>query len=235
MLGKGRFKTVQVGYLSLSHIRPDGLRTKENERVAVKRPFVTSEVPSSSTPQIVTRFTSNDEHSKFLVKANILLWSASLWAFTLSYITHMTSQLGKPPFQVPDICFVHAGLAIFRTSTSYDSAVVNTFLIEELLDTSNSGFTKFINNGSAQPVDTAMLAHPDICMFLTFTQHLQYWKSGGAIFLSDLQGTTSVLTDSQILTNPSFAARGMELFGDGNVPQALENFPLEHHCNRFCI
>ncbi|KAJ7205242.1 hypothetical protein GGX14DRAFT_368183, partial [Mycena pura] len=139
-----------------------------------------------------------------------------------------------PPFPVPDMCFVHAGLAISHTSTSYDSAIANTFLIEELLDTSSSGFEKFINNGSAQPVEAAMSAHPDICMFLTFTQHLQYWKSGEAIFLSDLQGTTSVLTDPQIITNPSFAVRDVELFGDSNVPQAFENFPLEHHCNRFC-
>ncbi|KAJ7230042.1 hypothetical protein GGX14DRAFT_692019 [Mycena pura] len=117
------------------------------------------------------------------------------------------------------MCFVHAGLAISHTSTSYDSAIANTFLIEELLDTSSSGFVKFINNGSAQPVEAAIL---------------QYWKSSEAIFLSDLQGTTSVLTDPQIITNPSFALHDVELFGDGNVPQAFENFTLEHHCNRFC-
>ncbi|KAJ7683054.1 hypothetical protein B0H14DRAFT_3677535 [Mycena olivaceomarginata] len=69
--------------------------------------------------------------------------------------------------------------------------------------------------------------------FLSFTQHVQYYKTAGMVYLSDLQGTLERLTDPQIMTSPSIGD-GIDLFGDGNVPAAFAAFPAEHACNKFC-
>jgi hypothetical protein len=50
---------------------------------------------------------------------------------------------------------------------------------------------KYISNNNAKP-RAAVMADPapaEVAEFLAFTQHVQYWKSGGRVYLSDLQGT----------------------------------------------
>ncbi|KAJ7198947.1 hypothetical protein GGX14DRAFT_401573 [Mycena pura] len=52
-----------------------------------------------------------------------------------------------------------------------------------------------------------------------------YYKTEGAVFLSDLQGTKTLLTDPQIMTSPKIAG-DTNIFGEGNVGTVLEQFPM---------
>lgn len=46
-----------------------------------------------------------------------------------------------------------------------------------------------------------------------------------------MEGVSMTLTDPQIMTSPVL---GPKLFGDGNLGEAFERFPLEHKCNDYC-
>ncbi|EDR01680.1 uncharacterized protein LACBIDRAFT_333103 [Laccaria bicolor S238N-H82] len=50
-------------------------------------------------------------------------------------------------------------------------------------------------------------------------------------FLPFFPGVGVGLTDPQILTAPQF---GNDLFGDGNLGEAFNLFPLQHQCNKYC-
>ncbi|KAJ7688834.1 hypothetical protein B0H17DRAFT_1135375 [Mycena rosella] len=118
-----------------------------------------------------------------------------------------------------------------------------------VIDTDTEDFVKFIHNGDSVP-----LLNPDdplypIAEFLCFTQHVQYFKTDGTVFLSDLQGTGTWLTDPQIMASPygfvlspplNFNVRyreignGAEMFGEGNVGRVFVQFPEQHICNAYC-
>ncbi|KAJ6613176.1 hypothetical protein B0H10DRAFT_1806119, partial [Mycena sp. CBHHK59/15] len=140
-----------------------------------------------------------------------------------------------PPFSIPDIRFVHAGVAVIHQQVPgpvlvNKSSICWSYLIEELIDEPQDGFYKFINNSSAILLPTANEVVAAVAGFLSFTQHVQYYKMDGMVYLSDLQGTTKLLTDPQIMTAPD----GAEIFGEGNVPAAFKAFLTEHVCNKFC-
>ncbi|KAJ7855087.1 hypothetical protein B0H13DRAFT_1454311, partial [Mycena leptocephala] len=64
------------------------------------------------------------------------------------------------------------------------------YLVEEVIDEEQDGFYKFINNGSAVPLPLPA-TDPSLSVlaeFLAFGQHVQYYKTGGMVYLSDLQG-----------------------------------------------
>ncbi|KAJ7206097.1 hypothetical protein GGX14DRAFT_343351, partial [Mycena pura] len=97
-----------------------------------------------------------------------------------------------PPFPIPKICFVRAGVAVVHPAakggTTYTISLRRTCLLEEFINNPESEFVKFVHNGDAVP----LLADNDplyaLADFLCFTQHVQYAKSGGLIFISDYQG-----------------------------------------------
>src|ERR1700761_7102437 len=68
-------------------------------------------------------------------------------------------------------------------------------LVEELIDGHRDNFRKFIANRSAKPLASVLaeaeLVH--VAEFLSFTQHVQYWKTKGMVYLSDLQGVLCLL------------------------------------------
>ncbi|KAF8982855.1 hypothetical protein BDQ17DRAFT_1261868, partial [Cyathus striatus] len=144
------------------------------------------------------------ELEKMLIEANVFYWAASLLSHTYSYISQVVSAKGSPPFEVPQLRFVKAGVAIVHDSTATKSdgkvtTMHRVYLVEELIEDCNGGsseFIKFIHNGSAIP----LLAEVDplyfIAEFLSFTQHVQYEKTGGLAYVSDLQGmyTTIIMT-----------------------------------------
>ncbi|KAJ6462989.1 hypothetical protein C8R45DRAFT_841444, partial [Mycena sanguinolenta] len=158
----------------------------------------------------------------------------------LCFINFKLQDLEKPSFEIPTIRFVHGGLAVAHTGshTHAKTSLSRTWLVEELLNLDEDNkFYKFINNDYAVPstaVDLADdLALTSTAEFLCFIQHIQYWKTGSMVYISDLQGTTSLLTDPQIMTSPSIA-EGKNLFGGGNDPKAFMAFPSQHICNKFC-
>ncbi|KAJ7810164.1 hypothetical protein B0H14DRAFT_2379304, partial [Mycena olivaceomarginata] len=104
------------------------------------------------------------------------------------------------------------------------------YLIEEFIDEEKDGFHKFINNVSAVPVPLAEKSFSNLAEFLSLTQHVQYHKTKGVVYLSDLQGEHRTSSD-ELSTNNDFP---VSIFGDGNVAAAFNAFPEQHDCNKFC-
>ncbi|CAK5271942.1 unnamed protein product [Mycena citricolor] len=80
------------------------------------------------------------------------------------------------------------------------NSIRHTFLNEELIEYSgdnNELFVKFINNASAVTVCSIGpdSVHYPVAIFLCFMQHIQYEKSKGLVFLSDLQGLLMCLSN----------------------------------------
>ncbi|CAK5275062.1 unnamed protein product, partial [Mycena citricolor] len=77
-------------------------------------------------------------------------------------------------------------------------------LLKKSTGDNNKLFFKFINNARAAPVCSIGpdSVHYPIAIFLCFMQHVQYEKSKGLVFLSDLQGLPTHLRDPQITTSP---------------------------------
>jgi hypothetical protein len=46
-------------------------------------------------------------------------------------------------------------------------------------------------------------------------------------------GNTGLLTDPQIMTDPS-VSDGDDIFGEGNISKAVSEFEKRHVCNDFC-
>ncbi|KAJ7685812.1 hypothetical protein B0H14DRAFT_3675285 [Mycena olivaceomarginata] len=159
---------------------------------------------------VVAQLTSADEYRKILIEANILQW--------------------------PSVAIVHEQPSSRTASTK--STICRLYLVEELIDEKLDGFHKFIHNENAVSAlsDSEDKSLHEMVDFLSFTQYVQYYKTAGMVYLSELQGTLERLTDPQIMTSPlhSSISDGIDLFGDGNVPAAFAAFPAEHACNKFC-
>ncbi|KAJ7798127.1 hypothetical protein B0H14DRAFT_2572667 [Mycena olivaceomarginata] len=161
-LGIGTFKTAHPAYLTLMHLTSEGLGTKPNEAVAVKRMYRTN----------IAKF----------------LWRP---IFCTVAIVHEQPS-GRTQYQVNNLPLISS---------------------EELIDEKLDGFHKFIHNGNA----VSALSDSEDSHFMRwriscFTQHVQYYKTAGMVYLSDLQGTLERLTDPQIMTSPSIGD-GIDLFG----------------------
>ena len=99
-----------------------------------------------------------------------------------------------PPFYIPRLRFVEAGLAL-----SYNQAQLAggpgqkskslspraAFLVEELI---SGAFIKYIHNMDCNPLLDPDEPGYEIAEFLACTQHIQYAKTGGLAFISDYQG-----------------------------------------------
>ncbi|KAF8164945.1 hypothetical protein B0H34DRAFT_628755, partial [Crassisporium funariophilum] len=93
------------------------------------------------------------------------------------------------------------------------------YLVEEFIDPVQEGrFVKYINNSSAKPLLMLLpnKEYVNTAYFLCFAQHVQYLKTGGIAYISDLQGS----------------ALGGGIFGEGNLNHDM--FEEEHDCNKFC-
>ncbi|KAJ7745812.1 hypothetical protein DFH07DRAFT_776580 [Mycena maculata] len=104
------------------------------------------------------------------------------------------------------------------------SSLLRTYLVEEVIDTDSEDFVKVVHNGNAVPLLALEDPLYNIAQFLCFTQHIQYFKNDGAVFLSDLQ-------DPQIMMEIS---GNKNIFGDGNVGKVFTLFPKQHICNKYC-
>ncbi|KAJ7155639.1 hypothetical protein C8R46DRAFT_1351910, partial [Mycena filopes] len=174
-----------------------------NECVAVKRMYVRRAKPTETNANgwVINRMMPADEYRKILMEANILLWAGSIMAFTYSFIDHfIENSPDPPPFEIPDIRFVHAGVVLVHQQLNgplapISSSICRSYLVEELIDEQEDGFHKFINNGSATPLPSTDASVSAMAEFLSFTQHVQHHKTKGMLYLSDLQGTTQLLTD----------------------------------------
>ncbi|KAK7047029.1 hypothetical protein R3P38DRAFT_95843 [Favolaschia claudopus] len=239
-LGIGTFKTAEPAFLTLVHLSPHTLGANKNQKVAVKRMYTRRRKPTEANPDawVINRLATADEHRKILMEANVLLWATSLFNFAFAFIHSFISRSSTPPpFEIPTIRFVQAGVALLYEQPSTlggnKPGISRSYLVEERIEEPRKGFYKFINNGSAAVLPQRDASLQTLAEFLAFTQHIQFWKTKGMVYISDLQGSATLLTDPQIMTSPEIGD-GIEIFGDGNVPSAFKAFPEEHVCNHFC-
>lgn len=205
MIGIGAFKTAHPGWLTLSPIVPSGLGSRSQHPVVVKRPFFrppsTQATAATATLKIV-RYSSADELKHVLKESKVMYWAKSLLDYTYDYIDHHIGiSPTPPPFEIPRVRFVDAGVALGygqRNASSKPGDKSNTkagavsavFLLEEsILFDDKEEFTKFIHNmDCVLSLDEDEYGY-DLAVFLAFTQHLQYVQTEGLAFISDYQGT----------------------------------------------
>ncbi|CAK5277799.1 unnamed protein product [Mycena citricolor] len=241
-LGVGSFKSAHNARLNLNIVSTGNiLGSVPNQHVAAKRMF---ELWSEDKERL-RRFAPQQEYIQTIREANILVWAVSLLEFCYAFIADFIKKNGKPPADLKmfNIRFVEAGLALIHDSSAAGhnvkdtSSLRRTFLIEELIkptrENQDETFIKFIHNNLAAPTPTICSDSLNyaVAEFLCFTQHIQYEKSGGNVFLSDLQGSPSRLSDPQIMTTPEIKER---IFGGGNIRSAFQEFPTQHKCSRYC-
>lgn len=225
LLGAGLFKVAHSGILDTLD------REHEPVPVAVKRPYR----GHASDPTKKLFLSAPDTLKKLEVEANTLYWAYALLELALDYYTAKTSSLPSPPL-APDPLpsFVNAGLALVWEEGTIKGGSVpkKTFLLEQLLPSTEGDFRKLINNGSAQVLntDTGDVAIDNLASFLSCIQHIQYEKTGKLAYISDFQGSSScsysravsrelisfilvslnLLTDPQILTSPYVPLRVLD-------------------------
>ena len=92
---------------------------------------------------------------------------------------------GLPAFEVPQMRYVQAGLAITNDAEGRQ----NAYLLEEFIDSeAPDWFVKYLNNNSAKPYRFKDEERSIRAEFLSFAQHVQFIETGGQAFVSDLQG-----------------------------------------------
>jgi len=212
LIGIGGFKTVQSGLLMLTPPSMSGLGSKAHQDVVVKRPFFTPQPkppkagsqsgcvvaapPPAPEKRRISRFVLADELSKLHCEANTLYWAKALLLLTYDFIDRAIADAHEPPpFNIPHLRFVEAGLALAHSQTSKEpvkgkssGTLCGVYLLEEKIDGGSAVFTKFIHNMDCGPsVDEDEVGY-DIAQFLAFTQHVQYTQTGKLVFISDYQG-----------------------------------------------
>ncbi|KAJ7828658.1 hypothetical protein B0H14DRAFT_2367007, partial [Mycena olivaceomarginata] len=145
----------------------------------------------------ISRLSPLDEFRKIIMETNVLPWARSFMIFTCSFIHHLIANAAEPPpFEIPELRLVNAGVALVHKQLSGPmvnvgrSVVCRSYLLEEMMDEERDGLHKFITNASAAPftLHSRDKSLPVVAEFLAFTQHFQYYKTGGSAYLSDLQG-----------------------------------------------
>lgn len=117
------------------------------------------------------------------VELNCLGWGTSMMQLVYRFMEGHERTAGPPPFEVPSMRFVHSALAINRGEER------DPFLLEEWINPATEGpFVKYIHNRSARPLHFDDDEHETRALFLSFCQHVQFYKTDKAAYISDFQG-----------------------------------------------
>jgi len=125
-------------------------------------------------------------------KATCIVWAGALLEMVYAFIDHRNTQKKSvnenDGISIPHLCFVNAALAIEQIGN--DPTNLKYYLLEELIPTKGAGgpFRKYLNNTSAVPIISSDAEAQDCVDFLSFAQHVQYYKTDRKAFFSDLQG-----------------------------------------------
>ncbi|KAI6018337.1 hypothetical protein EDC04DRAFT_2576324, partial [Pisolithus marmoratus] len=242
-IGIGGFKTAQSGLLMLTPPSPSGLGSKVHDNIVMKHPFLSPPTLNTSTSAVGTppggswriiHLSLGDELPKLHCKVNTLYWAKALLTMTYDFIDGaILSADSPPPFKIPHLHFVEAVLALAHLQLTkglvkpkFGGMVCSVYLLEEKIKGGSAVFIKYIHNMDCRPSLSADMDGYDIAKFLAFTQHVQYSKTGGLVFVSDYQGNSNAL-DSSI-------GDGLDIFSEGNVESTVASFDKHHECNRFC-
>ncbi|PCH36524.1 hypothetical protein WOLCODRAFT_20598 [Wolfiporia cocos MD-104 SS10] len=129
-------------------------------------------------------YEENTKRIPFGGKKQMLMLALGLWVEVKLKEKEWISAYGMPPFELPDLRFVEAALAV-KSCTSEEP--MEAYMLEEVISVNNGGFHKYLNNNSViphqfnDPVDMAL------ANYLAYTQHAQYWLMGKMAFVTDYQ------------------------------------------------
>ncbi|KZT57624.1 hypothetical protein CALCODRAFT_482957 [Calocera cornea HHB12733] len=232
----GTFKTPHRGIVTLLEspihwdnapveLFPLGRRTE----VAVKRYYI-----RSSPNGLRLRAPVSDENAFLEKEGNTHYWAVALHMSAMDWVdNYLKANPGSPActLELPKTRFVMAGLFQHQHGEQSDARAGLVVLIEELIQSkeTSGGFLKFISNRSPKPRFTSGAAGT-VAHFLSFLQHVQYNMTEKQAFVSDYQGSLTLLSDPQILSHPDLGP----IFGDGNVSEAFKHFEPKHPCNDYC-
>ncbi|KAG1725236.1 hypothetical protein EDB19DRAFT_1644145 [Suillus lakei] len=200
LIGRGGFKNAHPGWLTLaSHIPTTGLGSIPHQKVIVKRPFIKIYPPSgpSAGTYKVGHYTVANKLSKQFKEANVLYWVNLPLDPTYAFVNCCVAAFSNPPpFEIPCLHFIHARLAlsflpgqmIVTKPGAKPCSVHAVFLLEELIPGGQDAFMKFIHNMDCDPLLDPSEDGYNTALFLAFTQHIQYEKTGGLAYISDYQG-----------------------------------------------
>ncbi|KAG1811330.1 hypothetical protein EV424DRAFT_1542551 [Suillus variegatus] len=94
IIGIGAFKTAHPGWLTLS-------------------PIVSSSLGSRSQHGVIVRYSTVDKLKHVLKESIVMYWAKSLLNYTYDYIDHhISTSPTPPPFEIPRVRFVDAGVAL---------------------------------------------------------------------------------------------------------------------------
>ena len=176
---KGSFKTAHSGSITPNF---DGvLPLPLSGDVCVKQVYY------SGDGGVVKRYCPTDEQPYITSEVCCLDWARILLNLTYQFMEIYGGGNGDFPGTIPNLQFVEAAIA--ETDTG------KLFLVEEWINTSNSPFVKYINNGRAVSCipQKAPEEMQNIATFLCFAQHVQYQVTKGTLFTSDYQGMSQVI------------------------------------------
>jgi hypothetical protein len=196
LIGVGGFKTAHTGWLTLMAPLKAGPGSVARDKIVSKRPYhkVFATPTATTGPYKIACYSLVDELSKLFREANVLYWAKSLLKLTYDFIDRcIASSSEPPPFLIPRVRFVEAGLALAyhqggSKPGSKNGSTCAVFLLEEFIDSDGEEFVKFIYNMDANPLVDYDDYGYDLAVFFAFTQHVQYVKTGKLAFISDYQG-----------------------------------------------
>jgi len=119
-----------------------------------------------------------------------LNWAHALLKMVYAFIDKRLEKgrLGQSQMiSIPRMRFVDAGLAIEQAEKESDSRF---FLLEEVIPETD-GFCKYLNNTSAIPYNLSHVEDNKCAQFLSFAQHVQYFKTNKHAYVSNFQGLLS--------------------------------------------
>ncbi|KAI9511301.1 hypothetical protein F5148DRAFT_1146961 [Russula earlei] len=154
--------------------------------VCAKQTFYAKKATIDSTNQDPIKITQNIPHNGVTQVCNLMMEIACLsWAHILlnliyKFVDKGIALHGLPPFLIPPMHFVEAALAVEHVTTENSEA--RAFLLEEVIGGNDGHFRKYLK-------------------FLAFLQHVQYFKTKKLAFVANYQGSNSVLSDPQIVTD----------------------------------
>jgi hypothetical protein len=160
-------------------------------QVCIKQTFFTSDSEDSGSKKHHV-YQGQTQAANLSVELNCLGWASALMDLVYSFMKKEEAIRGSPPFEVPQMQYVKAGLAIQVSKDSAGTDKQNAYLLEEFIDSEEPGwFVKYLNNNSAKPLKFKDEERSIRAEFLSFSQHVQFIETSSQAYLSDLQGRCS--------------------------------------------
>jgi hypothetical protein len=134
-------------------------------------------------------YSSTDQMLHLGMELKCLCWGQALISLVFAYVTSVQAHKPagwKSQLNIPNVCFVRAGLAIEQGQ--FDPSKGKVYMVEEKI---GGKFKKYIHNGNATIPKGILRSEAilSLAQFLSFSQHIQYIKTKKAAFISDYQGS----------------------------------------------